>query len=491
MREMPLVLLALPVLTALLSVGAKNKKTLTQISLAGGGITSGLALWIAYTVFHFGPVSAGGRFIYIDSLSAFVMSLVAVVGLTAALYSVGYMGVEIAENAIPESRLKWFYFWFNIFLFTMFLVVMVANLGVMWVGIEATTLASALLVGFYDKKSALEAAWKYIILCTVGIIFALFGTIILYNAALPVIGEGSRSLDWFYLQEAARQLDPKLVKLAFIFVLVGYGTKVGLAPMHTWLPDAHSQAPSPVSAMLSGVLLNCALYGILRFHQITSHSLASGYSTRLLLIFGVLSIAVALPFIIIQHDLKRLLAYSSIEHMGIIVAAVGLGNRLALYGAFLHMLNHALAKPFLFFSAGNVTQHFHTKKIHKIKGAVLAMPISGTMLLLGAFAIAGAPPFNIFLSEFTIISAGFASGQYLPTSLMLVFITLIFPGMVYAATRVGLGVPPARIEKGEPSKWSATMALIPIIPLFVLGIYIPKSLDQVLQQVVSIFLGGN
>ncbi len=177
--------------------------------------------------------------------------------------------------------------------------------------------------------------------------------------------------------------------------------------------------------------------------------------------------------------------------MGIIVAAVGLGNRLALYGAFLHMLNHALAKPFLFFSAGNVTQHFHTKKIHKIKGAVLAMPISGTMLLLGAFAIAGAPPFNIFLSEFTIISAGFASGQYLPTSLMLVFITLIFPGMVYAATRVGLGVPPARIEKGEPSKWSATMALIPIIPLFVLGIYIPKSLDQVLQQVVSIFLGGN
>lgn len=484
-----LALLSLPLLIALLSILAKDKKTLTFINAVGGVVLAGTGLILAGWVFGTGPLAGLRGFIYIDALSAFIISIIAVVGLTSALYSIAYTGRELAQGEISPRRLHWYYFWFNIFIFTMLAVVMAGNLGIMWVAIEGTTLASALLVGFYEKKTSLEAAWKYIIICTVGIIFALFGTILLHYAAVSVTGEGG-SLDWPSLVAQAGRLNPKLLKLAFIFALVGYGTKVGLAPMHTWLPDAHSQAPSPVSAMLSGVLLNCALYGILRFHLIVSKSLGA-FSFNLLLIFGLISIAVALPFIMVQHDLKRLFAYSSIEHMGIIAAAIGLGSPLALYGAFLHMLNHALTKSFLFFAAGNVTQHYRTKKIGKIKGAISAMPVSGTALFLGAFAIGGAPPFGIFTSEFTILSAGFAEGRYGAAGLMLVLITLIFAGIVYTAAKVALGAPPGRIKKALADRWSLAVFAFTFAPMLVMGVYIPPFMDGILRQVVAVMAGGN
>ncbi|MHB1126361.1 MAG: hydrogenase 4 subunit F [Bacillota bacterium] len=486
---MPLILLTLPVLVAVLCITVKNRKVLAINNGLGAAAISSVALMLAYRVLQNGPVSLLGRFIYIDALGAFMIIIIAVVGLAAAWYSIGYVERDVRNGEFSTSRIKWYYFWFYIFVFTMLSVVMAGNLGMMWVAVEATTLASALLVAFYDRRSSLEAAWKYIIICTVGIIFALFGTILLHYAAVPITGVG-HSLDWPSLFQVARQLDPKLLKLAFIFTLVGYGTKVGLAPMHTWLPDAHSQAPAPVSAMLSGVLLNCALYGLLRFHLIVSQSLGS-YSFNLLLIFGLISIAVAVPFIMVQHDLKRLLAYSSIEHMGIVVAAVGLGNRLALYGAFLHMLNHALTKSFLFFAAGNVTQYYHTKKIGKIKGAISAMPVFGMALFIGAFAIAGAPPFGIFSSEFTILSAGFTAGKYWPTGLMLALISITFTGIVYVAAKVALGAPPGRLKGAEPGKWSASVLLLPFIPIFVLGVYIPPFVDGILRQVVAVMAGGN
>lgn len=489
MNAMPLVLLTLPLLIALLSILTKNKKTLTFINASGGVLIAWAGLSLASGVFRKGTLAWLGGFIYIDALSAFVISIIAVVGLTSALYSISYTGRELKEGGIAPRRLHWYYFWFYIFVFTMLTVVMVGNLGIMWVAIEGTTLASALLVGFYEQKGSLEAAWKYIIICTVGIIFALFGTILLHYAAVSVTGEG-RSLDWPSLVAQAGNLNPKLLKLAFVFALVGYGTKVGLAPMHTWLPDAHSQAPSPVSAMLSGVLLNCALYGILRFHLIVSKS-QGVFSFNLLLIFGLISIAVALPFIIVQHDLKRLFAYSSIEHMGIIVAAIGLGSRLALYGAFLHMLNHALTKSFLFFAAGNVTQHYHTKKIGKIKGAMSVMPVSGTALFLGAFAIGGAPPFGIFTSEFTILSAGFAEGKYGAAGLMLALITLIFAGIVYTAAKVALGAPPGRIKKTQSDRWSLAVLSLTLVPMTLMGFYIPPFVDGILRQVVAVMAGGN
>ena len=487
---MPLMLLLIPLATALACILTGSRKLIGAFNLAGGIAVTAVSLTLARTVFGQGPVHALGSLIYIDSLGAFVICLVAIVGLAAAVYSIGYTAHEISSGEVPETRLKWYYFWFYLFLFTMLLVVMVNNLGIMWVAIEATTLTSALLVAYYDKRSSLEAAWKYIIICTVGIVFALFGTILLYYAAVAAAGE-SGALNWQTLMGIAGKLDPKLVKLAFIFILVGYGTKAGLAPMHTWLPDAHSQAPSPVSALLSGVLLNCALYGILRFHIIVSKAVGPDYSTNLLLIFGILSIAISLPFILVQHDFKRLLAYSSIEHMGIITAAVGLGGKLGLYGACLHMLNHALAKSSLFFVAGNVTQKYRTKNIGRIKGVIQVMPVTGTALLLGILAIAGLPPFNIFISEFTIISAGFAEGRYVVTSLILVLISLAFAGLVFAASKMALGSAPGKVKPGEQGKWSVVPVIVLMVSVVGLGIYIPAYLQNILGQVVSVLAGGN
>ncbi|ADY54497.1 NADH dehydrogenase (quinone) [Syntrophobotulus glycolicus DSM 8271] len=486
---MSYLLLILPLLTALLCAFLKKKTTLGAVNVLGGMAIALAGLFLAGQVFKNGPASLLGRYIYIDALSAFIISIISVIGLLTAIFSLGYLSKDVEEREIEAGRLKWYYFWFYIFIFTMFCVVMAGNMGIMWVSIEATTLASALLVGFYDKKSSLEAAWKYIIICTVGIIFALFGTILLHYAAVSVTGE-SLSLDWLSIVENAEKLDPKLLKLAFVFALVGYGTKAGLAPMHTWLPDAHSQAPAPVSAILSGVLLNCALYGILRFHLIAVKPLGM-FSHDLLLFFGLISILIAMPFIIAQHDLKRLLAYSSIEHMGLITFAVGIGSKPALYGAFLHMLNHAFTKSFLFFGAGNITQYFRSKKIGKIKGAIKAMPRSGLAFFIGAFAIAGLPPFSIFLSEFIIFSAGFSAGRIWHSGLVLIFVSLIFTGIIYAAGKIVLGDPPGRIQETERRQWTSMVFLILLVPMTVLGFYIPAFVDQVLLEVVAVMAGGN
>lgn len=485
---MPLILLALPLAMALLCLMVTDRRLLGAISIVGLATIVLTTVLIARQVFA-GSNLVWGQFIFIDALSSLILCLVAIIGFMVALYSIGYLDHDIQEGLLSETRLKYFYFSLYIFVFTMFLVLVSANLGIMWVAVEGTTLATALLVGFYNKRNSLEAAWKYIIICTVGIIFALFGTILLHYAAVSVTGE-SGSLDWQTLRRVARQLDPKLLKLAFIFVLVGYGTKAGLAPMHTWLPDAHSQAPSPISAMLSGVLLNCAFYGIIRFHLIITEALGPQFSSNLILFFGVLSIAVALPFILVQHDIKRLLAYSSVEHMGIIAVAVGLGSKLALFGAFLHMINHALTKSSLFFIVGNVCQHYRTKRIIRIKGLVKTMPITGPALVIGGLAIAGSPPFSIFMSEFIIISSGFAQGRYVVSGLVLILITLIFTGVIYATSNMALGTPPNRVKVGEQGKFAIAFVLISLLPVAILGVYIPAFIQTILQQVTTVFIGG-
>lgn len=487
---MVVALLTVPVAVALLCAACKEKKILEILNLLGAGACFGLALAVARQVFTVGPVTGPGGLTYIDALSAFIILIIGLVGFTVAGYTVGYLRHEVAHGEVQEERLRWYYFWFFIFIFTMLLVVAARNLGVMWVAIEATTLASALLVGYYNTEHSLEAAWKYIIICTVGIVFALFGTIILYFAAVPVLGEGSRSLEWTNLLQAAREMDPKLLKLAFVFILVGYGTKAGLAPMHTWLPDAHSQAPSPVSAILSGVLLNCAVYGIIRVHVVVSKGVGLPYSANLMLIFGLLSLAVALPFVIMQHDFKRLLAYSSVEHIGIITAAIGFGGRLALYGAMLHMFNHAVTKSLMFFVAGNVTRKYRTKKMARIKGVLKTMPVTGPVLLIGALAITGLPPFSIFISEFTILSAGFAQGRYLAAGSFLLLITLIFAGIIYYVSKMAFGDPLKRVTRGETDWWTGIAVLVPVVLLVLLGLYIPPFFDRMLVQVAAVVGGG-
>ena len=336
--------------------------------------------------------------------------LISAVSLATSLYAVSYFRRDLAAAVVSERRWRQFYVLTPLFATGMLLVVLANNLGVMWIAVEATALSSVLLVALYNRKTSLEAAWKYVMLGGLGLVLALFGTILTYAAAIIPSRLEMASFNWSSLLAMAPHMDHYLMTLAFILVLVGYGTKAGLAPMHTWLPDAHSEAPSPTSAMLSGVSLKIALYALLRFHILTSACLGSDLSCNLLLGFGLFSMLLAGPFILMQKNLKRMLAYSSLEHVGLICAAVGMNAPLTVFGALLHMGFHALTKPVLFFAAGNIHQHFHTLDFRRIgSGLARSMPATALLLGLAAVAVCGLPPFGLFVSELTVIAGGFTS----------------------------------------------------------------------------------
>ncbi|WP_018133526.1 hydrogenase 4 subunit F [Effusibacillus pohliae] len=481
-------LLGTPLVTGLLAWRIKNQNVCEKFQLAGAFVTLLAGLAAACQVLTGAPIKGGNGFFYVDALGAFNISLIVLVGFTAALYSIGYMRHEINEQVITEQQCRLYYLWFHLFLFTMLAVSVVDNLGFLWVGIELTTLVSALLVAFYKKGTALEAAWKYLIMGSVGIAFALLGIIFLYLAGSHLLGEDPRALHWSVLSQVAEHLNPKWILVAFLFVLVGFGTKAGFAPMHFWLPDAHSQAPSPVSAVLSGVLLNTALYGIFRVFAIANTTLG-GKAGQFLIFFGLLSMAITVPFILVQHDLKRMLAYSSVEHIGIITLGVGIGGTLGLYGAFLHMFNHSMAKSLLFFLAGNINQKYHSKRMDRISGIVQAMPVTGSMFLVATFAIAGAPPFNVFISEFTIMRAGFQAGHLWAAVLFLLLVVLIFAGMVYYVVKMAFGQAPEKLQKKEIDRWSTAALLIPLAAVVVCGLYVPPFLSQTVHQVSQVLQG--
>ena len=483
------ILLIIPLITAVLCYVLKNRRAVEAASTAGSLLVFIVGGYTAYEAFTVGTFEQGLWFV--DSLSAYMLIIISFVGLMAAIYSVGYIGRDYEEKTIDLGKVRYYYLLFHIFIFTMLLVCVSNNLGIVWIAIEATTLASAFLVGFYDKDTSVEAAWKYIIICSVGITLALLGTILAYASSINALGESSSALNWSTLAANASSLDPTLLKLAFILVLIGYGTKVGLAPMHTWLPDAHSEAPTPISALMSGVLLNCAMYGILRYHIIATRALGYGFSGTLLLIFGFLSLATAAAFIILQKDYKRLLAYSSIEHMGIIAIGFGIGGPLAIFGALLHMFNHALTKSLMFFGAGNVLMKFKTKNIAEVRGIATLMPATAILFLAGAFAITGSPPFSIFLSELTILMAAISQGNYLVCALYLVLLTAIFAGFIYYAGRMIFGEPAPGTIRGEVSYVAVgVMALLAAI-ILVTGLFIPAQMNDAIMNIVSIFTGGN
>jgi hydrogenase-4 component F len=432
-----------------------------------------------------------GGLLYADALSSYLVLIICIIGPMVTLYSIGYVGHEHAAGVFSSGKLREYYTLLNLFLFTMLLAAVANNLGVLWVAIEGTTLASAFLVGFYDRAESIEAAWKYLIIGSVGITFALFGTILVYFSALAVFkaAGGAGTLNWTDLAnpEIAKQFDPHILKLAFVFILIGYGTKAGLAPMHTWLPDAHSQAPTPISALLSGVLINAAMYGILRFHHLLAvSSVGPDFSSNLLLVFGLFSLGIAVPFILVQRDYKRLLAYSSVEHMGLIAVGIGLGTPLAITGALLHLLNHALAKALMFMGAGNLVLKFKTKEIILVKGAVKVMPATGILLLLGVLAITGVPPFNVFISEFLILSASFASQNPFVGALVLLFVVVAFAGFVYSFSHMVFGIPREDVRSGEGNPSSLIPLSIVMALVLLLGLYIPGPLHQLLQQAAEL-----
>lgn len=419
---------------------------------------------------------------YIDAMSAAFMLLVAFIGLMASIYSGAYIGLEVEEGVVSHKEQGQYYSLLIVFISVMMLTFTVRSMAIVWLGIGATTLVSTFLVGFYSKEESTEAAWKYIILCSVGITIALAGFTLVYASTVGVIDSDS-SLDWPALMAAADSLDPVMMKMAMVLIIVGFGTKVGFVPMHTWLPDAHSQAPSPISGLLSAVLLNCALYGILRFYCV-SEIVNPGFASTILLAFGLLSLAVAAFFIVSAKDLKRMLAYSSIENMGLIAIGFGIGSPIAIAGAMMQLVAHSVTKPILFFSAGNIVQSYGTREMDRIKGVGRSMPFTSFMLTAGTLAIVGAPPFAIFIGEFTLLSGAIGSDMYATAAVMIVLLAIVFAGFARHVFPMITG--DAGREIDEHASFSRCAPLIVLLAsTLILGLFMPDALRDWLDNIVS------
>ncbi len=484
-------ILLVPLVAGLLCLLVRSRRMMEGLNVVAFAIALALGLRLLPQVLERGVVTEWKEFLYADALSAWMVLLISVVSLGASLYAGRYFRRDLAANAVTPGRVKEFFVLTPLFATGMFLVVLANNLGVMWFALEATALSSVLLVALYNRRTSLEAAWKYIMLGSLGLALALFGTVFTYAAAIGHDGsEKLPSFNWSHFMSVAGQLDQRLIKLAFVFVLVGYGTKAGLAPMHPWLPDAHSEAPSPTSAMLSGVSLKVALYALLRFHILTTQCLDSGFSRTLLLCFGLFSMFLAAPFILVQTNLKRLLAYSSLEHVGLICAGIGMNTRLTIFGALLHMGYHALTKPVLFFAAGNIHQTFHSLEMRVIgRGVVKVLPVTVLLMGLAAVAASGLPPFGLFYSELTVISGGFAAGKTVISVLVLVALVAAFCGILKQLTRVLLGSPKVA-RTSDATAWDGVPAMALLLGgLLVFSVWLPAPLLRLIHQAAGI-VGG-
>jgi hydrogenase-4 component F len=444
------------------------------------------------------PDPAWGGWLALDQIGLCFVSIVSILFLAVSIYSVGYLGHERHVRHLDSEERRFF----NnepeaiftgcllLFLASMTLVTVSQHFGLLWVGIEATTLASAPLVYFHRHHRSLEATWKYLLICSVGIALALLGNFFLAVAASDG-GQAPTALTLADLIQSPYRLHAPWLQVAFLFFLVGYGTKMGLAPLHTWLPDAHSESPSLVSALLSGALLNCAFLGILRGHQICVAAGLAPFSQGLLQTFGLLSMAVAAVFILGQSDFKRMLAYSSVEHMGILALGVGLGGAGA-FGSALHALNHSLTKACLFLVAGNILAAYKTKSVPLVAGLCRRLPISGALWVAGFLAISGSPPFGPFLSELTILKAAIDQGRGIVAAAYLALLAVIFIGMANVVMPMAQGgTANAPGERGPGEALWATLPPAALAALVVvLGVYVPPAMSTVLHEAAR-SLGGH
>ncbi|HEY6387942.1 MAG TPA: proton-conducting transporter membrane subunit [Candidatus Acidoferrum sp.] len=476
-------ILLIPFLASAFSLLPIGRRFAAPVTIIASALVLGLAVAVAAEAARTGQVAASGEWLTCDGLGALILLLVAFVGFTAAVFSWGYIAQSVKRGRRKSIRL--YYGLYNLFVLSMLAVPLLANVALMWIAVELTTLLSAFLVGFDDTSEALEAAWKYVILTTLGAVLALLGFLILYWGSRIA---GLEPFTWVGLVEAAPRMPPALLWPAFLFILVGFGTKVGLVPMHTWLPDAHSQAPASICALLSGVETTTVLYVILRLFPVVG--VAPGLDARPWFIgFGLLSVAVATLLFIHVRDFKRMFAFSTVEQMGIILVAAGLGGTEAHLGAALQITGHAIAKSFCFFTAGVIVLGLGTQEIASVRGLVRSSPLAAIALLVGGFAIAGAPPFAVFVSEFVIFKAGLASGQYLVVAALGVLVVIAFCAVMLHINRMVFGV--AEQEKRAaivPMSCKATLALA-AIPLVIIGIYIPTPLFNLLRAAAGA-MGG-
>lgn len=404
-----------------------------------------------------------------DDLNIIFLILNAFVGLTSSVYSAGYIGHEVETGRLSGTALRLYHAMFQLMLFAMSLALAANNIGLIWVAVELATLSTVMMVGIYRTHAALEAAWKYFILGSVGIGLALFGTILVYLAAAHGLGEGMAAMEWSNLHAHADALDPALLDVAFVFLLLGYGTKIGLVPMHAWLPDAHAEGPTPVSAVLSGLLLNVALYALLRFKMIMAANTAALPPGPLMILFGLASVLFAALMLYRRGDIKRLFAYSSIEQMGLITFAFGLGGPLGNLAGILQMILHSLVKSAIFFSVGQIVQARGTQKIAEIRGLTTSNPLLGWMLVAGVVAIAGLPPFGIFLSEFLLLTSNVARAPAL-VAVAALGLLLALGALLLRLNWLAFGTPSG---PGLPVRASTAPALLHLALALIMGLYLP------------------
>jgi hydrogenase-4 component F len=448
------------------------------LSVLCGSLTFGLA--VALVPHRSQELQSG--WLHADPLSIVFLLAVTFLYGTSAVFAVGYIRPAASEVAAARYQRR-FYAGLNLFAWSMAMAPLVDNLALLWVAIEVTTIVSALLVAIDNTDGAAEAAWKYIMIASMGLGIALLATIVMYYAGTSVFGT-SFDPTFSRLLTGAHHFPPDVVRLAFVLAVLGYGTKMGLVPVHTWLPDAHSEAPTPISAMLSGALLAVSFYAILRFYQLTASSLGPAFPRSVLLAFGIASLLLAALYLAGQRDLKRLLAYSSIEHMGILTVGMSFGAPIAIVGVLLHVLAHAAAKGTAFFGAGSIIRKFGTKDLRRLRGGVTALPATGTMFILAVLGLAGLPPFGIFRSEFLIVAGGLQSKgpQDAVVAVLLVLVILATLGLTWFSTETMLTPAPDGLTGREPSMWIVASMAIGLVALVVLGVHPPSQLSDLLVR---------
>jgi hydrogenase-4 component F len=455
--------LSAPLITAAIGGLGGPRRFKEAAMILGLAITFGLSLVTAASFLRGEAPSAFNDALRVDGLSALVLVLCALVGFVAGTYGIGYLRRNEARRLVTNRMRREFLGLIPAYVFAMLLVSVSNNLGILWVAVELTTLASVFLVAFHDRDTSLEAAWKFLVLGSLGLGFALLGTVLMFASGQGQLGEGMAALHWTGLMRAAPRLHPFTLKLGVMFALIGYGTKAGLAPMHTWKPDAYREAPSPAVALMAVGMLNGALYCILRVHLISKAALGPDFSGGLLLALGLLSVVVSVPFVLIQWNLKRLLAYSSIEHVGIIAVGVGLGAEAGAFGALLHMTYHTLAKPVALFSAGTLAQLHSSSDFGRIQnGTFTRTPIASGLLVLSMLIVTGSPPFGMFFSEMTILKAGFSGTHRAAASVLLAATVVLFCGFAFQVGRIVLGPPrdPADRRKPLPERFDLGMGTV-------------------------------
>jgi len=479
--------LLIPLIGILLQTLIGHTRPAGWVNVILSAMTFAASLGLALGVLEYGPLLSPSRMLYIDAFNVYLITLTAFVGLTTSIFSRPYMEHEVETRKIGKLRMRLYHSMFQGFMFAMLLALTANNVGILWVAMEGATLATVLLVSLYRTPEAVEAAWKYFILCGVGIAQALFGTVLLFFAAERVIPVRDDALLWNVLYSSAGQLDPAVLTLAFVFLLVGYGTKVGLVPLHNWLPDAHSEGPTPMSAVLSGLLLNVALYALVRVKMIVDGSLHNNLAGYLMMAFGLLSFMVASLFLHRQRDIKRMFSYSSIEHMGLMTFGFGIGGPLATFGALLHMTMHSLTKSAIFITVGHAAQIAGTQSIEKIRGLIKTQPAVGWGLLIGTVAIAGFPPFGVFTSEFLLLTATMKSWPWLTVPL-LTGLAIAFAGLFRHIHPMVYGDAP---EGQMPVRANMLPVMIQLGFVLWIGIAVPVFLSKWFEQATVLISGSS